>query len=322
MNADDTDQESIYLETEFIKISKELYRSVFESQGQYFYRLSKVDPDITTEDVLNPEKSISQGLLLQKYATMKDKRLLEVGSGFAVNHIVWTRKFGIDGYGIEPGDEGFQSSLKISRQLVRDNGLLPDRIVNAVGENIPFEDDHFDLVYSTNVLEHTQDPGKVLREIVRVLKPGGTAQIVFPNYRSFYDGHYNIFHPPIFSNRFFQWLVSTIYRRDPYFASTIRTELNPSWCIENLRSFVKAGQVEVLDMGQAVFTERMTHIDFSHWQVLLKLEPYFRFGNLIGLNWLAAKLVILLSAWTPVILTFRKLDLRSGIEDTEMNDPG
>ncbi len=301
MNEEDT-----YLETGLIKISKSVYKSVYDSQGQYFHRLSKVDPDIITEDVLNPEKSVHQGLLLQNFSPLKNKRLLEIGSGFAVNHIVWTKKFGIDGYGIEPGDEGFNSSLKISRQLVRDNGLSPERLINAVGENIPFEDGCFDLVYSTNVLEHTQDPGKVLQEAIRVLKPGGFAQIVFPNYRSFYDGHYNIFHPPIFSNRFFQWLVANIYGRDPYFASTIRTELNPSWCKVQLKPFIESGQVEVLGMGQAVFTERLTHIDFSHWQALSNLEPLFRFGNKIGINWLAAKIVNQLSAWTPVILTLKK----------------
>jgi hypothetical protein len=139
-----------------------------------------------------------------------------------------------------------------------------------------------------------------------VLKPGGFAQIIFPNYRSFYDGHYHIFHPPIYSNQFFQWLVSKIYRRDPYFASTIRTELNPSWCKVQLAPFIASGQVEILDMGQAVFADRLRHIDFSHWQALSKLEPIFRFGNIIGLNWVAAKMINLFSAWTPIILTLRK----------------
>ena len=298
--------EDTYLETDFIRISQKVYRMVYDSQGQYFHRLSNVDPDIITEDVLNPEKSLHQGKLFQNYSPLANKRLLEVGSGFAVNHVVWTKKFGIDGYGVEPGDEGFNSSLKISRQLVADNGLPPDRIINAVGENLPFEDEYFDLVYSTNVLEHTQEPGKVLCEIIRVLKPGGFAQIVFPNYRSFYDGHYHILHPPIYSNQFFKWLVSKIYRRDPYFASTIRTELNASWCKVQLEPFIAGGQVEILDMGQAIFADRLRHVDFSHWQALSKLEPLVRFGSIIGLNWVVARIAILFSAWTPIILNLRK----------------
>ena len=38
---------------------------------------------------------------------------------------------------------------------------------------IPFEDDFFNLVVCTNVLEHAVDPKKIMEEIGRVLKPDG-----------------------------------------------------------------------------------------------------------------------------------------------------
>jgi SAM-dependent methyltransferase len=38
---------------------------------------------------------------------------------------------------------------------------------------IPFEDARFDMVVLTQVLEHIPDPGRVLTELSRVLKPGG-----------------------------------------------------------------------------------------------------------------------------------------------------
>lgn len=47
-------------------------------------------------------------------------------------------------------------------------------------EELPFPDDFFDCVLSIVVLEHTCEPTRVLREIRRVLKPGGAVYIVAP----------------------------------------------------------------------------------------------------------------------------------------------
>ena len=41
------------------------------------------------------------------------------------------------------------------------------------GINIPFEQSSFDLVFCTQVLEHVNNPGNLLNEMYRVLKPNG-----------------------------------------------------------------------------------------------------------------------------------------------------
>jgi SAM-dependent methyltransferase len=41
------------------------------------------------------------------------------------------------------------------------------------GVSIPFADNHFDLIYSKQVFEHVRYPGPLLRNVCRVLKPGG-----------------------------------------------------------------------------------------------------------------------------------------------------
>ena len=42
------------------------------------------------------------------------------------------------------------------------------------GEHLPFEDASFDFVYCKQVLEHVERPRELLREVARVLRPGGS----------------------------------------------------------------------------------------------------------------------------------------------------
>jgi ubiquinone/menaquinone biosynthesis C-methylase UbiE len=46
---------------------------------------------------------------------------------------------------------------------------------------LPFPDNHFDYVISSDVIEHTPDPQKATLEMIRVLKPGGKICITTPN---------------------------------------------------------------------------------------------------------------------------------------------
>ncbi len=50
----------------------------------------------------------------------------------------------------------------------------------ATAERLPFGDGELDFVWIFDVLEHVDDPERVLREVARVLKPGGGFHIVLP----------------------------------------------------------------------------------------------------------------------------------------------
>lgn len=56
-----------------------------------------------------------------------------------------------------------------------------DSVVNGAGEDLPFPDDSFDLMLSHEVLEHVQDDEAAIREMIRVLRPGGRLVLFCPN---------------------------------------------------------------------------------------------------------------------------------------------
>lgn len=61
---------------------------------------------------------------------------------------------------------------EVAVRLARGRGA---RVVAADVRCIPFPDRSFDLIFSYNVLEHIPDPERVLKEVDRLLTPGGTA---------------------------------------------------------------------------------------------------------------------------------------------------
>lgn len=60
-------------------------------------------------------------------------------------------------------------------------GIRSKEIINAAGEAIPLPDSTFDLILSHEVIEHVQDDLAAVREMIRVLKPGGRVALFCPN---------------------------------------------------------------------------------------------------------------------------------------------
>ncbi|MFZ0660778.1 MAG: class I SAM-dependent methyltransferase [Candidatus Binataceae bacterium] len=57
----------------------------------------------------------------------------------------------------------------------------PGWIAADLNDDLPFRDGEFDLVLMLEVIEHLPDIPHALREVARVLKPGGTAILTTPN---------------------------------------------------------------------------------------------------------------------------------------------
>ncbi len=238
-----------------ITIPEEVFRIADESH-RFFSKISSNMPEMQTRDILDIDRAMIHAEIMQRYASLKGARLLEIGSGYGVNLAVWMNAYGVDGYGIEPSSPEWGPSLEASRILLAANHIDPDRIVNAFGENLPFTDKSFDIVYSANVLEHVQEPEVVLKEAIRVLKPGGILHCEVPNFMSYYESHYAFLQPPVF-NRAMLELYVKLRGRNPAFAKTINT-INPIWCRRVVRRLQKDYRVSLVSLGEDVFLERLS----------------------------------------------------------------
>lgn len=130
--------------------------------------------------------------LRSQVGSLENKHILEVGCGYGMMVVYGLLNCDLDVKGLEPSKQGYNGRYDIAQMLLYDNTLNPSRIQCGIGEEMPFSDESFDVVYSFQVLEHVSDPFKVLSESWRVLKSGGVLYCNAPNYTTFFEGHYNL----------------------------------------------------------------------------------------------------------------------------------
>ncbi|MCX7109973.1 MAG: methyltransferase domain-containing protein [Proteobacteria bacterium] len=277
----------------FIVVPLDVMEIAVNTLGNYFEPLCGTNAIILAQDHLNVDKALRRGEILQKYTSLESKKLLEIGSGFGVNIAAWIKHFNVDGYGVELGSEGFNDSYDASRKLLDANGIDSNRILDARGENLPFDDESFDIVYSANVLEHTDDPIRVLTEAVRILKKGGILYFEIPNYLSYFEGHYMIFQPPILWKPMLPFWVAYIFRRDPTFARTLQTQINPVWCRKVVNEINHIYPIKLDSLGEDTFLSRLSQpFNFETQQVKGKLSSLISILQKINFkNWIGRSIV-------------------------------
>jgi SAM-dependent methyltransferase len=96
-------------------------------------------------------------------------KILEIGCGIGlyITHIA------------PMGGMVFGSEYEINRAV--EARTRADHILGSAGEFLPFPEGSFDLILSNEVIEHVQDDLLTVREMVRVLKPGGRIVLFCPN---------------------------------------------------------------------------------------------------------------------------------------------
>ena len=109
---------------------------------------------------------------LMEFEKFRGARLLEIGCGMGTDLLQFAR-----GGARCTGIDLTPRSIEITRHRFRLYGA-DGRFMISDGEHLPFATDSFDVVYSNGVLHHTPDTAGAIREVHRVLRPGGTAKVM------------------------------------------------------------------------------------------------------------------------------------------------
>ncbi len=110
-----------------------------------------------------------------KYAdTLKPDRpggkALDVGCGVG-QVVVRLNEAGFEAYGVDVSEPSVARARKFCERCQVYNGT-----------RLPFDNDYFDSAGALNVLEHVDEPEAFIREVVRVVRPGGKLVISSPNF--------------------------------------------------------------------------------------------------------------------------------------------
>jgi len=99
-----------------------------------------------------------------------DATLLDVGCGPGTITLDFG---GLVPNGSVTGLDAAAEVIAAANSTAKERGITNVTFVTGDAYNLPFEDASFDVVHAHQVLQHVGDPVKVLREMTRVLKPGG-----------------------------------------------------------------------------------------------------------------------------------------------------
>jgi ubiquinone/menaquinone biosynthesis C-methylase UbiE len=109
---------------------------------------------------------------LMEFDHFRGARLLEVGCGMGSDLLQFAR-----GGARCVGVDLTPRSVEITRHRFKLYGADGSFMISD-GEHLPFQSESFDVVYSNGVLHHTPDTAGAIREVHRVLRPGGVAKIM------------------------------------------------------------------------------------------------------------------------------------------------
>ena len=103
------------------------------------------------------------------------ERVVDVGSGAGIDSFIAAKMVGADGQVI--GVDMTPAMLQRARSSAAEGGFTNVEFRQGFGEALPVEDGWADVVISNGALNLMPDKGGALREMARVLKPGGRLQI-------------------------------------------------------------------------------------------------------------------------------------------------
>lgn len=111
-----------------------------------------------------------------------DDRVLDVGSGFG-RHVYECARRGTRVVALDHAADEVVQTRGTLAAMVAAGEIAADRLIGVLrgdARRLPFPDSTFDVVITSEVLEHIQDDVAAIAEMTRVLKPGGRFAATVP----------------------------------------------------------------------------------------------------------------------------------------------
>jgi ubiquinone/menaquinone biosynthesis C-methylase UbiE len=142
--------------------------------------------------------------------------------------------------------------------------------VDVQQQSLPIPDGSIDLVHCSGVLHHMADPGRALREFRRVLKPGGTAQIMVYNRQSLF---YHLYVPYVLQIE--EGKLSGLSRDDAFRGSTDGPDcpISRAYRQEEFQGLADPFGFELVSYGVAVSASEMIQLPKRHMAMLDRRLP-------------------------------------------------
>lgn len=135
-----------------------------EVRSMYDEWVETYDADVEAWDYKVPETIA--GMLLEASGGVPDGQVLDAGCGIGRS-------------GVALRDAGFHDLVGIdlspaSVATAAERGIYTETLVADLTEPLPFDDDRFAAAISAGVFSYVGNPGPTLREMIRIVRPGGT----------------------------------------------------------------------------------------------------------------------------------------------------
>ena len=140
-----------------IEISIKRWKEAQEYERKYWGKVKETNSDFYLMKSLQMRKEIDNYVELTE-----SSKILQIGCGPEDVIHNWAEA---EKYGIDP-----QMDYYNQRKILKYNGVTN---IKGIGENLPFNDNYFDLIIINNVLDHCYNPKRVLEEANRCLKENG-----------------------------------------------------------------------------------------------------------------------------------------------------
>ena len=163
---------------------KDMYRDVALNPFEvYHFRMGKelaLDLGYLEVDLINvPQEAIDSFAGVGYYFDLAELRqgetVLDLGSGSGMDVFIASRQVGEKGKIM--GIDMTIDQLDKAERLVKENDIKNIELVKGTFEELPFEENTFDVVVSNGSINLTPNKEKLFKEVYKVLKPSGRLAI-------------------------------------------------------------------------------------------------------------------------------------------------